>query len=439
MEWIVAGLCLAVLVIAAAWVAWHKWIAPWRQVEQLVRQIARGESPSSFVVPASRDGQRVAIALEEIVFRQQALQTQLAQRLSGEKAIFSAIQDALLVVDGERRVAHLNATFAEWFGVRAESLGLPVMEVVRDTAMAQVLDATLRKQQPVQRELSVGDRELQMKAVPMGGDNGKVLGAVALFHDITEFKRLDTMRRDFIANVSHELRTPLSILHGYVETLLDAGHTSRDELRRILGVMERHSKRLGLLLNDLLTLAKLESTNPNLEFSVIRLDELCLNVTREWERRLAEKNLRVVVDLARGLPNVSADASRLEEVLYNLLDNAVKYSPAGGEIRLRTEQQDNSVALSVSDHGVGISREDLPRIFERFYRADKSRSNSAPGTGLGLAIVKHIAQLHGGRVEAHSELGKGTTIRVILPGNTGAVVSEESGRDAVRPRGVTQT
>jgi two-component system phosphate regulon sensor histidine kinase PhoR len=234
-------------------------------------------------------------------------------------------------------------------------------------------------------------------------------------------KRLDEVRRDFVANVSHELRTPLSILRGYIETLLETT-TSRAELRRILGVMERHSHRLGFLLEDLLSLAKLESANPNLEFATVRLDELCLNVARDWEKKFADKNLHVIVDLVPGLPSVHADASRLQEILYNLLDNAVKYSPANGEIRLRVERRDKEIALSVTDNGPGISKKDLPRIFERFYRADQSRSGEEGGTGLGLAIVKHVAQLHGGRVEAESEIGEGTTIRVIIPIQSSASV-----------------
>jgi two-component system phosphate regulon sensor histidine kinase PhoR len=215
--------------------------------------------------------------------------------------------------------------------------------------------------------------------------------------------------------VSHELRTPLSILRGYIETLLDSRQTSRDELRRILGVMERHSKRLGALVEDLLSLAKLESANANLGLAAVRLNELCHNVTRDWEKRFVDKNLHVIVDVAPGLPSIEADASRLQEVLYNLLDNAVKYSREGGEIRLRAEPRGKEIALSVSDNGIGINKEDLPRIFERFYRADKSRSADNGGTGLGLAIVKHIVQLHGGRVEAESEVGRGTTLHVLLP------------------------
>jgi two-component system phosphate regulon sensor histidine kinase PhoR len=417
MFWLLLG-AIAGSTIAIAYITWRKWIAPWREIEKLVKQVGRGEQPKTFLLDGGKEAQRVGIALEDILVRQRALDQQVAKGASGQKAIFSAMQDALLVLDADRRIALLNRTFEQWFDIPSDSLGVALLDRVRDADVQQVVDAIFRQRESVQRDVTVGDRELQMNAVPMGNDNGEMSGAVVLFHDVTELKRLDDMRRDFVANVSHELRTPLSILRGYIETLLGAGQTSRDELRRILGVMERHSKRLGLLLDDLLSLAKLESANPNLELSTVRLDELCLNVTRDWEKRFAEKNLHVIVDLAPGLPSVHADASRLQEILYNLLDNAVKYSPKDGEIRLRIEQREKEIALSVSDNGAGISKEDLPRIFERFYRADKVRGSEEGGTGLGLSIVKHIALLHRGRVEAESEPGKGTTVRVFIPAVT---------------------
>jgi two-component system phosphate regulon sensor histidine kinase PhoR len=414
-----ALLCAVVgSILILAYLAWRKWIRPWRAIDKLVAQIGRAEQPRTFLIDGGKQAQRVGVALENIFARQQALDRRIDEKSSGEKAIFSAMKDAVLVVNHERRIALLNRTFEQWFGVSEHSLGAPLLDTVRDPTVGQAIDATFRKRKPVQREITVGDRQLQMNAVPMGKDNGEIAGAVVLFHDITELKQIAEMRRDFVANVSHELRTPLSILRGYIETLLEAGQTSRDELRRILGVMERHSKRLGFLLDDLLSLAKLESANPNLEFATVRLDELCLNVARDWEKKFAEKNLHVIVDLARGLPSVSADASRLQEILYNLLDNAVKYSPKDGEIRLRIEQREKEIALSVSDNGAGISKEDLPRIFERFYRADKARGREEGGTGLGLSIVKHIAQLHRGHVEAESEPGRGTTVRVLIPGVT---------------------
>jgi two-component system phosphate regulon sensor histidine kinase PhoR len=219
-----------------------------------------------------------------------------------------------------------------------------------------------------------------------------------------------------VANVSHELRTPLSILRGYIETLLDSPKTPSEELTRILRVMERHSNRLELLIEDLLTLGRLESDNPDLQLGNLDLRSFFREIIHDWEKNFTTKHLNMVVDVSSDLSSIRVDRTRLQEALYNLLDNAVKYSREHGEIRLSARQRDGEMELAVSDDGIGIAKEDLPRIFERFYRADKARSpDKVRGTGLGLAIVKHIAQLHGGRVEAESELEKGTTIRVVLP------------------------
>src|SRR5439155_9804055 len=174
-------------------------------------------------------------------------------------------------------------------------------------------------------------------------------------------------------------------------------------------------KRLGLLVDDLLTLAQLESRNTALQFSDVQSAELLQSVIHDWEKKLAQKQLKVVVDLSPDARTIRADETRLHEVLYNLLENAVKYSRENGQIYIQAVQCGHEITISVTDNGIGIRKDDLPRIFERFYRADKARSRELGGTGLGLAIVKHIAQLHGGRVEAESELGHGTTIRVVLP------------------------
>jgi two-component system, OmpR family, phosphate regulon sensor histidine kinase PhoR len=249
----------------------------------------------------------------------------------------------------------------------------------------------------------------------MGNDNGDITGAVVVFHDITELKRADEMRRDFVANVSHELRTPLSILRGYIETLLDDPKLPRGESVRILEVMEQHSKRLGLLANDLLTLAQVESGNSTLQLSDIDLLRFLSDLTRDWRKKFSAKRLKAAVDVSDECSTIRADEARLREVFDNLLDNAVKYSNENGTIRLAAERRGDATVLSVTDQGIGISADDLPRIFERFYRADKARSRELGGTGLGLSIVKHIAQLHGGRVEADSAPGHGTTICVIFP------------------------
>jgi len=414
-SWLIGVLICGALGVIA-FVAWRKWIAPWRQVEQVITQIGRGERPRTFLMEGSAPAQRIGFQLEKIVGDLEQRQKQIAKRESGMRTIFSAMQDALLVVDSNRHVILTNQTFRKLFDAPEISLATPLLEIVRDPTLDRLLTDAFRGDGPVRCELALDESQIELHAVATKNDAGQITGALVLFHDITELKKMDHVRRDFVANVSHELRTPLSILRGYIETLLDSPKTAPDELSRILRVMERHSNRLELLVEDLLTLAQLESGNTGLQLGTVELSSLFGEMIRDWEKKLTSKQLNIIVDVPADLSPIRADRTRLQEALYNLLDNAVKYSREHGEIRLSARSRDSEIELSVSDDGVGIAKEDLPRIFERFYRADKARSADAiRGTGLGLAIVKHIAQLHGGRVEAESELEKGTTIRVVLP------------------------
>src|SRR5436189_4046070 len=402
--------------IALALIAWHKWIAPWRQVEELATEIGRGEQPRTFLVHGGAQAQRIGLRLEKIFQDLKQLDKQIAKRESGMQTIFSSMHDALLVVDSNRRVILTNDMFRKLFTLPEISVGTPLLEIVRDATLDQAIANASGRGESIRSELTVDASQIEIHAVATRSDAGEITGALVLFHDITELKKMDQIRRDFVANVSHELRTPLSILRGYIETLLDNPKTSREEFSRILGVMERHSKRLDLLAEDLLTLAQLESANPDLQLGKVDLSTFFGEIIRDWEKKLANKHLNMIADVAPELPSICADRARLQEALYNLLDNAVKYSCEHGEIRLHARQRDQQVVLSVGDNGIGISKEDLPRVFERFYRVDKARTaENIRGTGLGLAIVKHIAQLHGGHVEAESELGKGTTIRMVLP------------------------
>jgi len=399
-----------------AFIAWRKWIAPWRQVEDVITQIGRGERPRTFLMEGSAPAQRIGFQLEKIVSELEQLQKQIAKRESGMQTIFSAMQDALLVVDSNRQVILTNQTFRKLFDAPEISLATPLLEIVRDPTLDRLLTDAFRGDGPVRCELTLDGSQIELHAVATRNEAGDITGALVLFHDITELKKMDQVRRDFVANVSHELRTPLSILRGYIETLLDSPETSREEVSRILRVMERHSKRLDLLAGDLLTLAQLESANPHLQWGDIDLSSFFRDVIRDLEKKLTNKQLNMIVDVPPDLSPIRVDRTRLQEAVYNLVDNAVKYSREGGEIRLSAREREGEIELTVSDDGIGIAKEDLPRIFERFYRADKARSpEKVRGTGLGLAIVKHIAQLHGGRVEAESELEKGTTIRLVLP------------------------
>jgi two-component system, OmpR family, phosphate regulon sensor histidine kinase PhoR len=422
MYWLILGVLCALFAVTAL-ILWQKWAAPWSQIEQLVSQVARGEPPSTFLINGGAGPHRIGLALETIFAQRQELERQIAGRESGTQTILGAMQDGLLVVDARSRIMLMNRPFEKLFELRDPAVGVPLIEAVRHATLDELIVETLRTGEVMRSELSVADsrthseRHIEVSAVPIKKADDEMSGAVVLFHDITELKQLDQIRREFVANVSHELRTPLSILRGYIEVLLDEPETPSEELARILSIMERHSKRLQRLVDDLLSLAQLESSQAKLELSVVRMDELLNNLIRDWKEKLAAKNLKVIVDLPSEALTLRADGTRMEEVLHNLLDNATKFSRENGEIHLRATRRGSDMVLSVADDGLGIGKEHLPRIFERFYRADKARSRELGGTGLGLAIVKHIVQLHGGRVEAESELGHGTTIRVVLPGN----------------------
>jgi two-component system, OmpR family, phosphate regulon sensor histidine kinase PhoR len=414
-------LLIAAIAFVVGYIVWRRWVAPWSALERLVREITQGNSPRTFLIGGGNEPQRVGVALENLFNRQQLLDHQLAERASGTQTIAAAMQDGLLVVDSHHHVMLANRAFRELFGLTEAVAVVPLLEVVRIPDVDRLITETLRTGEPQRLELEIGDspnrspRFVQLSAVATRSDADELTGAVVLFHDISQLKQTDEIRRDFVANVSHELRTPLSILRGYIETLIEDPALSGDELNRILEVMKKHSDRLSALTDDLLSLARLESAHPNLQMQEVRLSELFAAIVRDWGKRFADKKLSIDVVLSPSLPVIQADAIRLQEVLYNLLDNAVKYSHPGGKIRLEAVHRDHAVEISVSDTGIGIPDQDLPRIFERFYRADKARSRELGGTGLGLSIVKHIAQMHGGNVKAESTAGRGTTIRVSLP------------------------
>jgi two-component system phosphate regulon sensor histidine kinase PhoR len=419
MTWLLLGAVVG-LVIAIIYI-WRQWVAPWRAIESVIKRIAVGEKRPTFLVSGAAEPRRVGLALEELSDRQRRLDQQVTEGVSGTQTILSAMQDGLLVVDARHRVTLINPTCQRLWGVAESFVGQPILEIIREPALDRLIAQTLATGEAQQTELTIADspgdfpRRMELGAVLMKNDADAATGVVILFHDVTQLRQADEVRRDFVANVSHELRTPLSILRGYIETLLDDPDTSAPELARILEVMKKHSDRLGVLVDDLLTLAQLESASPNLQLSDVRLSELFAAIIRDWARKFAEKKLSIDVGVAPDLPLIQADETRLQEILYNLLDNALKYTPPGGKIRLQAQRVGHEIALSVSDTGVGIPEADLARIFERFYRADKARSRELGGTGLGLSIVKHIAQLHGGRVEAESQPDRGTTIRVLLP------------------------
>lgn len=423
MAWFAFCLLTAVFALSAL-VVWRRWIVPWKDVDELSQAIVDQRPPRKFLISANPHSRNIGLALETLSNRQRHIEEGIREGELSVKAVFGAMLDGLVVVDERRRVRMMNREFKRAFGLEGAEPGAPLLEVIRHASIDRLVLEALREGKPQRESIQMSrgpseGRELEVSAVPLGENAGETEGAVVLFHDVTQLRQMEELRRDFVANVSHELRTPLSIFRGYLETLLDDPHQPPGELLRILEVMERHSDRLHALVEDVLSLARLESPTAELDLSEINLAEFLPEILRDWEKRFEAKQIESHLDVPPDLPKLQADESRLQEIIYNLLDNAVKYSQPGSRIFLGAAVKGDRMRISVSDEGTGIPENDLPYIFERFYRADKARNRQLGGTGLGLSIVKHIAHLHDGTAEAQSEPGKGTTISVLLPVSRG--------------------
>jgi len=239
-------------------------------------------------------------------------------------------------------------------------------------------------------------------------------GAVLVIYDITEFKKVETMRKDFVANVSHELKTPITSIKGFAETLLDGAAEEPEVRTQFLNIIFEESKRIEHLIEDLLVLSKLEKDESLINVEHIEVDYMLDDILPVVEQQALQKNIDMKVEMDQNV-TLEADEEKIKQILFNLVTNAISYTPEKGSVSIKIKEEEHDVCFIVQDTGIGISEQDLPRIFERFYRVDKDRSRETGGTGLGLAIVKHIVEAHQGKIDVDSELGKGTTFKVYIP------------------------
>jgi two-component system, OmpR family, phosphate regulon sensor histidine kinase PhoR len=318
------------------------------------------------------------------------------------EAILAGMVEGVIVVDAQGRLQLVNGAARQMLKLDRAAIGRPYVETIRHPAIAELVAAALvgRSPEPLQlsppRDLA---RTILARAAPAAGSGNQ--GAVLVLLDITELRRADQIRRDFVANVSHELRTPLTAIRGYVEALSE-GDATGDESRRFLAIIARHTERMERLVKDLLRLARLDAGQETLELAACDTRGLIETVVNDLVQNATERGQRIVVTVTEGSEKVRADPAKLNDALRNLIANAINYSPEQTTIEVTTAPVDGRVAITVSDQGPGIPEGDLARVFERFYRVDKSRARDPGGTGLGLAIVKHLAELHGGSVRAEN-------------------------------------
>ncbi len=401
-----------------------------RRVKRLVEfseEVSRGSFP--LPIPIGREDE-LSLLERNLNEMSRSIQEKI-KGVVGEKekvdSILRCMTEGVLVVDTQGRLILLNENAQKMFNLAAnhDLRGASLMEISRHPEMKKLIEEILAcdcRNECFTKEIALdGGAWFRVNAVSLRGADEKSLGYVLVFHDVTELKRLETVRSDFVANVSHELRTPLTAIRGYAETLLQSPPADPKDQEHFLGVIYRHSERLGRLINDLLALSDLESGKIQLTKELLPTAELIARVLEVFHDQAHKKDIALSQDIQPGLPSILGDSDRLQQLLINLIDNAVKYTPAGGAVKVRASLAVSAnhhpamVEIAVSDTGCGIPEKDLPRLTERFYRVDKTRSRELGGTGLGLAIVKHIVQAHHGQLKIESKIQKGTTVRVLLP------------------------
>lgn len=346
------------------------------------------------------------------------LTTSSVQRENFE-TILSSMVEGVIVIDAKGRIQHASPNFCQLLELRSkETQGKLYWEVIWNQEINDSLREALAHKRAVRKEIGILDAQesfFSMQISPVMGKEDKLLSLIAVFHDITELKKLEKVRTEFVANVSHELKTPLTAIKGFVETLRNSVNDDPAAVARFLDIISKQTQRLENLVSDLLILSSIESREVRMNFVPEPLSPIVGTVVALQKKAIEAKGHRLTVDVPESLPKVLVDRQRMEQVFLNLLDNAVKFTPPAGQIAVRARWENPYVCVEVQDSGVGIPAEHLSRVFERFYKIDKSRSRDAGGTGLGLAIVKHIISAHQGKIEVESAVDQGSTFRIFLP------------------------
>src|SRR5213594_196420 len=403
-----------------------------RRMAEFSQRVAGGFPPQELLSPRGKDELSfLEKNLNEMSRRIQEKISEIVAEKEKVESILRCMIEGVLVVDIQGRLILINENAQRMFKLPpAHDLrGASLLEISRHPEMKKVMGEVLAcdcSAECFAKEICLDEGQwFRVNAVSLRGADEKPLGYILVFHDVTQLKRLETIRSDFVANVSHELRTPLTAIRGYAETLLQSPPGDPKDTEQFLSIIYRHSERLGRLIDDLLALSDLESGKVQISREKLQVTELIGQVLEIFQDQARKKNIALAQKIQPDLPLILGDSDRLQQLLINLIDNAVKYTPSGGRVQVSASlafsgnHQPPLVEISVADTGCGIPEKDLPRLTERFYRVDKARSRELGGTGLGLAIVKHIIQAHHGQLKIESKIQKGTTVRISLQAEDG--------------------
>ncbi len=412
----IVALCSLIIAIIFS----HRLTAPIKAMERFTERLRQGAPEGAILIKTSDETKKLADNINYLV---EELNNQL--RLANEEkaklvTAFTSMTEGILILDASDRIEAVNASLdnmlaSQYGDIKRKTL----MEAFRNVELQKAFLQFKKSRQTVFGEITLGSIEPVILNVSISAIEGNIGDEknMVVFHDITRLKKLERVRADFVANVTHEIRTPLTAILGYLETIKDGAIENKEEARQFIEIIIKHAQRLNRLVEDLLTISKIELGEVNFSFKHVSLSDVLAGVISLMETKAALKNIKIDNRVTETLPPVTADKDRLIQVFVNILDNAVKFTQDGGKIIIAAEAEDKkeNICVSVTDTGIGIPESEVARLGERFYRVDKTRSRDLGGTGLGLSIVKHLMAAHGGRLEIESRLGSGTKVSLYFP------------------------
>ncbi|EAD9709684.1 PAS domain-containing protein [Listeria monocytogenes] len=414
---LIFGIALVIIAAISVFIA-RKITRPVREIIEVSTDLANHKYDSRIHGKISGELQDLSISVNTLA---ESLETQMFEIKQNEQRLNAIVQNlvsGVMLINVDKQVIMTNRTMYQILG-ETEITGKPFYEVIKSFALSQLIEGTFETKTIQQKEIILYfPREMILDASvsPILGENGEITGIILLLHDITQIRHLENVRSEFVTNVSHELKTPVTALKGFAETLLDGAMYDEVLLKKFLTIIKEESDRLHRLIMDILALSRIEQNPVAENVELVDVDEVIEQSARTIFEMATEKNIRVTIpEKTSGSVMIETDRDKLQQIIINLLSNAINYTPIDGKVEVKLIEQEAEVIIEVTDNGIGIPAKDIDRVFERFYRVDKARSRHSGGTGLGLSIVKHLVENCGGRIEVESQEEVGSTFRVTLP------------------------
>ncbi|HAB0380251.1 TPA: cell wall metabolism sensor histidine kinase WalK [Listeria monocytogenes] len=414
---LIFGIALVIIAAISVFIA-RKITRPVREIIEVSTDLANHKYDSRIHGKISGELQDLSISVNTLA---ESLETQMFEIKQNEQRLNAIVQNlvsGVMLINVDKQVIMTNRTMYQILG-ETEITGKPFYEVIKSFALSQLIEATFETKTIQQKEIILYfPREMILDASvsPILGENGEITGIILLLHDITQIRHLENVRSEFVTNVSHELKTPVTALKGFAETLLDGAMYDEVLLKKFLTIIKEESDRLHRLIMDILALSRIEQNPVAENVELVDVDEVIEQSARTIFEMATEKNIRVTIpEKTSASVMIETDRDKLQQIVINLLSNAINYTPVDGKVEVKLIEQEAEVIIEVTDNGIGIPAKDIDRVFERFYRVDKARSRHSGGTGLGLSIIKHLVENCGGRIEVESQEEVGSTFRVTLP------------------------